>query len=103
MIADIVEDVQKQGGVRHEGAVVSAQTFINKLSIASGTWMAGLILTVIAFPENAVVGEVPEETVFALGATYVVILFTSILAGIAFLLQYRLDRKAHEDNVALVT
>lgn len=102
MIADIVEDVQKRDGVRHEGAIVSAQTFINKVSGASGTWVAGLVLTFIAFPEAASIGEVPADTVFSLGATYVGILFSSIAIGIACLLRYKLDRHAHEHNLSLV-
>jgi Na+/melibiose symporter-like transporter len=103
MIADIVEDVQKQQGIRHEGAGISAQTFIGKLSVASSIWLAGILLTAIELPDAALAGELPADIVFALGFSNVAVFFTSILVGVAFLLQYKLDSKTHEENLALIT
>lgn len=100
MIADIVEDVQKSDGRRHEGAIVSAQTFISKLSTAAGTWTAGLVLTLIAFPQAARVADVSRTTADDLGLTYVLVLYASIAACAALLLRYKLDRITHQDNVA---
>jgi Na+/melibiose symporter-like transporter len=102
MIADLVEDVQKSDGRRHEGAIISAQTFISKLSTASGTWTAGLVLTLIAFPRTAHVADVARTTADALGLTYLMVLFASIAACAALILRYKLDRMTHEGNVALV-
>ncbi len=100
MIADIVEDVQKSSGSRHEGVIVSVQTFVAKLSTASGTWLAGLVLSWIAFPESTRVADVSRETTDALGLTYVLVLYASIAVCAALLLRYKLDRIGHEANLA---
>jgi Na+/melibiose symporter-like transporter len=102
MIADLVEDVQKADGRRHEGAIISAQTFISKLSTASGTWIAGLVLTAIAFPQTARVADVPRAVADSLGLTYLLVLYASIALCGVLLLRYKLDRVTHEANVAFV-
>lgn len=102
MIADLVEDVQKKDGTRHEGAIVSAQTFISKLSTASGTWIAGLVLTSIAFPQTSRVAEVSRDTADSLGFTYLLVLYASIVLCGVLVLRYKLDRVTHEANVASI-
>ncbi len=102
MITDVVEDIQKTHHVRHEGAVVSAQTFVEKVSSAAGTWAAGMILLIIGFPENANVGEVATGVVRDLGQYY-----AGIVAGVSFvsvllLLRFKLNREQHEENLLRV-
>ena len=103
MITDLVEDVQRADGRRHEGAIISAQTFISKLSTASGTWTAGLVLTAIAFPRTTAVADVTHEKAASLGFTYLMVLYVSIAACGLLLLRYKLNRVAHEANVANVS
>jgi glycoside/pentoside/hexuronide:cation symporter, GPH family len=102
MITDLVEDVQRTDGRRHEGAIISAQTFISKLSTASGTWIAGLVLTAIAFPQTTRVADVTRDTANSLGLTYLLVLYGAIALCGALLFRYKLDRITHEANVASV-
>lgn len=102
MVADVVEDVEKSDGRRHEGAIFSAQTFVSKLSTAAGTWAAGLVLTLIAFPQAARVADVSRETAWSLGLANVLVLYAAIAVCVALLLRYKLDRITHQSNIALV-
>ena len=102
MITDLVEDVQRTDGRRHEGAIISAQTFISKLSTASGTWIAGLVLTAIAFPQTSRVADVTRDTADSLGLTYLLVLYGSIALCGALLFRYKLDRITHAANVATI-
>jgi len=99
MLADVVEDVQSAGGLRHEGAVVSSLTFVAKLSTAAGTWLAGMVLTLIAFPEVSGVAEVADATRQDLALTYLSILTISITVCAFLLYRYTLDRAQHQRNL----
>jgi Na+/melibiose symporter-like transporter len=102
MLADIVEDVQSSGGLRHEGAVISAQTFVGKLSTAAGTWLAGIMLTVIAFPDSGSVADVSEQARFDLALGYLSILLVTLSVCLFFLFRYTLDRAQHQQNLAVL-
>ncbi len=102
MIADIVEDVQKTDGLRHEGAVVSAQTFVNKLSTAAGVWSAGLLISLVGFPAGVAVSQVPSEKVSLLASSYLGVLFLSIALCVLLLLRYKLGRQAHLENLRMI-
>jgi len=100
MLADVVEDVQSAGGLRHEGAVISAQTFVGKLSTAAGTWLAGMVLMLIAFPQAGGVADVSEQTRNDLALTYISILLVAISLGGFLLLRFTLNRTEHQKNLA---
>jgi len=102
MLADIVEDVQSSGRLRHEGAVISAQTFVGKLSTAAGTWLAGIMLTVIAFPDSGSVADVSEQARFDLALGYLSILLVTLSVCLFFLFRYTLDRAQHQQNLAVL-
>ncbi|MEM7001794.1 MAG: MFS transporter [Pseudomonadota bacterium] len=99
MIADIVEDVQRDSQVRHEGAVVSAQTLMTKVSTAVGTWVAGMLLTGVGFPEGG--GSVMPEVgvVQDLAAAYLAVQFCGTLVCVVLMFRFKLSRAAHETNL----
>jgi len=100
MLTDVVEDVQASGGLRHEGAVIAYQTFVDKLSTAAGTWFAGMVLLLIAFPRASSVAEVAEATRSDLALTYVTVMLFSIALCAFILLRFTLDRTRHNQNLA---
>ncbi|MEM7099448.1 MAG: MFS transporter [Pseudomonadota bacterium] len=99
MIADIVEDVQREAHVRHEGAVVSAQTLMTKVSMAVGTWIAGLLLTGVGFPEGATVESIPVDVVHDLAAGYLAVQFSATLVCAGLMLRFKLSRNVHRQNL----
>jgi Na+/melibiose symporter-like transporter len=103
MISDTVEDLQKESGLRREGAVVAGQTFVNKVAIASGAWAAGLVLTLIQFPRVGQDQEVSEVKIFLLGAVYVAVIACAYLGAAVALRRYAIDRNAHARNVEAVS
>lgn len=102
MLSDVVEDTEVASGVRHEGGILAAQTFVTKLATAAGTWLAGIVLTLIAFPQTDAVAAVPADTLFHLGAVYVSVIAGSILTGVLLLTPYGIDRAHHARNLAAV-
>ena len=61
MTADLVEQEQFRSGQRAEGLILSALTFTGKAASALGTWVAGIMLDLAAFPTGAAAGEIPAR------------------------------------------
>ena len=99
MIADIVEDVQADTGRRAEGLITAADQFVQKVITALGTAMGGAILTYIAFPRQAVPGQVPQATLDALGWTFLALAAVLSFASIATWWFYSIDQTAHEGRL----
>jgi GPH family glycoside/pentoside/hexuronide:cation symporter len=99
MFADITDELELATGERQEGVIYSARAFAGKAAVALGTVIGGLALDFIAFPKNAVPGEVHPDVIFNLG------LFqgpaTSIFSLLALLLffNYALSREKHVEIV----
>ena len=100
MIADVVEDGQLVTGRRAEGLFFSANSFIQKFTSGIGIYGAGILLGLIAFPENAKPGQVDPAVLRDLVLVYVPLVGILFLAAIGFVSAYRIDRKAHEANLA---
>jgi Na+/melibiose symporter-like transporter len=66
-LADIADEHELNTGIRQEGVFYAARAFFSKTSNGIGHVIAGVALDFIAFPENAVPGEIPEDTIFNLG------------------------------------
>ena len=60
---DLVEDIQLETGRREEGVLFSARSFADKAVSGLGLTFAGVILTLIAFPESSVIRETYNGTV----------------------------------------
>ena len=96
MYADIADAHELRTRKRREGAIYSTRAFSNKAAGALGLFIGGIILDVVAFPENAVYGTVPAEIIWNLGffvgpATSV---FSLLAVGLFFF--YRIDKAAHD-------
>ena len=99
MIADIVEEAQARTGRRSEGLITAADSLIQKVITAIGTALGGLILTLIAFPRQAVPGQVSAETLDALGWWFLGLASILSFFSIATWKFYTIDQTAHEDRL----
>jgi Na+/melibiose symporter-like transporter len=102
MVADVVEDSELATGRRSEGLLFSAASMVQKAVTGVGALGAGLILSIVHFPEHAKPGHVDPVVLRNLALVYVpalAILF--ILSGL-FTGLYRIDRNKHEQNLRLL-
>lgn len=99
MIADLVEANQLRTGRRSEGVFYAATTFTRKTTQGLGVLAAGLILSLIGFPEGAEPGSVDPDILWNLGALYAPSLLILWLAALGFIARYRIDKAGHEDNL----
>ena len=100
MMADVVEDAAVATGQRSEGLLFAANGLIAKCVIGVGTFLSGLILTWISFPQRATPGQVDPAILYHLGIVFVPIVTTFSAIAIAVLLFYDIDRARHLKNVA---
>ena len=93
--ADLTDSHEYRMHQRREGTIFAARSFSGKAAGAFGLMIGGAILDLIAFPEDALYGSVPDEVIWNLG--FFVGPATSVFsaAGIALFLLYRLDRARH--------
>ncbi len=102
MISDLVEEAQARTGRRSEGLLLAANSFVRKATQGFGTLAAGLILTLVAFPDGAERGRVPLVTMTHMAWIYLVVQLALISLTTLILLQHRSDKSTHEANLRRV-
>lgn len=97
MFADIADEHELDTGFRREGVIFSARSFAVKATSSMGLVFGGTLLDLIAFPRGALMGSVPEDTVWLLGfiAGPATSVFTVL--GVLMYLGYRIDEQRHQD------
>ena len=100
MMADVVEDAAVSTGQRSEGLLFAANGLIAKCVTGVGTFLSGLILAWISFPQHATPGQVNPAILYHLGMVYLPITTTFSAIAIAVLLLYDIDRARHQKNLA---
>ena len=100
MVTDIVEENEVNTGRRSEGIILSTLSFAQQCAAALGTLLGGLIIDLIAFPDNAKVGQVAAETLFELGLAYGPLILALYLAACFFVGRYRITRAGHTATLA---
>ncbi|MDG1708113.1 MAG: MFS transporter, partial [Emcibacteraceae bacterium] len=99
MIVDLSEQTELETGRRNEGVIASSITFAGKCADAFGTLIAGILLSVIAFPTETAVGDVAPDIIVKLGLIYGPLVFAIWMGVIITLSRYRITRKVHEETV----
>jgi Na+/melibiose symporter-like transporter len=95
MIADTIDENELHTGKRQEGLFNAAFGLTAKATSGLGGFVAGIVLDVVDLPTGAAPGEVPAETVFALGLGVGPGIFLIwVVAGIV-LSRYALRRSDH--------
>jgi Na+/melibiose symporter-like transporter len=102
MFADIADEVELETRQRKEGVIYSSRSFATKFTSAAGAFVGGVALDLLAFPQNAVVGSVPADTLWWLG--FVEGPATSLLSlcGVLFYLRYRINDRRHAEIRAAI-
>jgi GPH family glycoside/pentoside/hexuronide:cation symporter len=99
MMADVVEDAAVSTGQRSEGLLFAANGLIAKCVTGVGTFLSGLVLAWIAFPQHAVPGQVDPAILRNLGLVVLPIVTAFSGIAIAVLMFYDIDRSTHQRNL----
>ncbi len=100
MVADIVDEHELSTGKRQEGIFFSAVSFSNKVTTALGTFMAGVALKLINWPQGADVvsaADIPPHTLQWLGLIYGPIVCGFALVCIYCYSKHNLDKARHDE------
>jgi Na+/melibiose symporter-like transporter len=96
-LADIADEHELNTGIRQEGVFYAARAFFSKTSNGIGHVIAGVALDFITFPENAVPGDIPEETIFNLGLIDGPFAMIWGLVAVFFYARYQITRDSHAE------
>lgn len=99
MMADVVEDAAVATGQRSEGLLFAANGLIAKCVTGVGTFLSGLILGWVSFPQHATPGQVDPQILHHLGMVFVPIVAVFSAISIAVLMFYDIDRSTHQRNI----
>ena len=99
MMADVVEDSQRKTGRRSEGLFFSANAFMLKAISGMGVLVATILLGVAGFPAHADPATLDPQIPRNLAMAYFPMAFVLYGVSLICLSFYRIDRKAHEENV----
>lgn len=99
MMADVVEDAAVSTGQRAEGLLFAANGLIAKCVTGVGTFLSGLVLAWVSFPQHGTPGRVDPSILRHLGMIVVPINVTFSVISIVVLMFYQIDRTTHQRNL----
>jgi len=99
MVADVVEESEVETGRRSEGLFFAARSFAQKTVSGFGVLGSSWILAAVAFPKQAVPGEVPDEVLRDLVLVYLPSVLSLYAAFLGCLAAYRISRESHQANL----
>ncbi len=94
-LADIADENELKYGMRQEGILYSTRTFFGRVDQALGTAMAGLVLSIIAFPAKAVPGQVDPHVLMGLASAFVLSTIPGLVA-VVFYASLRVTKSTHD-------
>lgn len=95
-LADVADEIDVKHGLRQEGVLYSARTFFAKLDNSIGHGIATFAMWLIAFPKNAIPGEVDPEIVWWLGVVDSPMTILPGLVAAGFYAQYHISKESYE-------
>ena len=102
MMADVVEDAAVTTGQRSEGLLFAANGLVQKCVTGVGTFMSGLLLAFVQFPQGAVQGHVDPLILRHLALIYLPVIAICSFISISVLMFYKIDRSTHQKNLELL-
>jgi Na+/melibiose symporter-like transporter len=102
MLADVVEDAELKTGRRSEGLFFAFASLIAKAVSGVGVMVAGILLTVIDFPQVARPSEVDPQVITNLALVYMPTLAILYATAVAFMLAYRITRESHAETLRAI-
>ncbi|HEY2048079.1 MAG TPA: MFS transporter [Caulobacteraceae bacterium] len=100
MVADIVEDAAVKSGTRSEGLLYAAYGLLPKFTGGLGAFLTGVLLQIVHFPAHAARGTVDPHIMRHLVMIFLPGTVFLNICAISALGLYRIDRRAHERNLA---
>lgn len=100
MVADVAEDQAVKSGARSEGVLFAANGLVGKFTLGIGAFVAGALISAVGFPTHAAPGTVDPAIVRHLAMFYLPCILIFNGGSVVVLQFYRIDRAAHERNVA---
>lgn len=97
MMADVVDEYELHSGDRQEGLFFAAMSFAFKCSTGLGWLFAGILLSMINFPEKAVVGEIPADALYGLGVIGGPVLTVIYMGATLLLLSYPINKARYQE------
>lgn len=97
MMADVIDEYEMRYKKRQEGLFFAAMSFAFKCTTGLGNFIAGILLSWIAFPKQAKLGEVPQEAIDGLGMVGGPILLVFYLTAILFILSYPINKARYKE------
>ena len=102
MLADVVEDSAVETGRHTAGTFFAASSFMQQCSNALGIFVAGQVLMIAQFPENADPDTIGRPALDSLLMSYIPINLTLWTIGALILLFYPITQARHERNVEIL-
>jgi Na+/melibiose symporter-like transporter len=100
MFADLTDDNAVRTGARAEGLLFALNGLIPKISTGLGAFGGSALIAMVGFPAKAQQGTVAPGVLHALGLAYLPVSALLYAVSISIIVFYRIDRAAHEANVA---
>ncbi|MEM1131841.1 MAG: MFS transporter [Pseudomonadota bacterium] len=100
MLADVVDVHHLSSGSRLEGMHFSTFAFSAKATTGIGGFIAGIGLDLISFPAKAEPGQVPADTIFALGVMNALVVGVTLCLSLLLLVRYPIDKNRHSEVLA---
>lgn len=99
MMADVVEDSEAKTGRRSEGLFFAGMFFVQKCTSGLGIFLAGLVLALAGFPDQAKPGLVDERVLDRMTLIYLCIGAVLALCAAAAFLRFPFGREEHAARV----
>ncbi|QIG81783.1 MFS transporter [Sphingosinithalassobacter tenebrarum] len=100
MMADVSEDSEARTGRRSEGVFFAGAFFVQKCTSGIGIFGAGLILSLVGFPEDAVQGAVAEATLDRLTFVFALVYFGLGLVAALLYSRFPFGKAEHQARLA---
>ena len=97
MMAEVVDEYELQSNIRQEGLFFAFMSFAFKCSTGLGQFLAGILITLIAFPTRADISENSEETIYNLGLIGGPVLLTLYLMSLIFIVGYPISKSRYKE------
>ncbi|MFT4520165.1 MAG: GPH family glycoside/pentoside/hexuronide:cation symporter [Halioglobus sp.] len=100
MLSDSIDEHELLSGKREEGLFFAARSFATKASYGLGSFLAGIGLDVIRFPQSATPDNVPADAVLKLAILSGPVMFILFFATVFISNRYPMTAQRHRDIVA---
>ena len=94
-LADVADENEVRFGIRQEGVLYSTRALFAKLDTALGAALAGVILSIIAFPEKAQPGTVDPAIIDQLALFVGPVAMIPGIISVFFYARYRISQREH--------